>query len=100
MTATRNESRIDEFCEALGVDTSMYLRTVSPYLTSEQVRALAAHGFLIGAHTVTHRHLGGLPADEIEAESSNRPRSCVPSAGRIAFPLHFLFPGLVFRDLS
>lgn len=39
-----------------------------PTLRSAELRSLAAEGFEIGAHSVSHRTLSGLPAVEIERE--------------------------------
>ncbi len=67
--AWNEEPAIDATCDRLGVDTGEFLRTVRPYLTSAQVRALAAAGFTIGAHGTSHRLLGTMSeaeaADEI-----------------------------------
>lgn len=51
---------LDRMCDLLGVDTADFLRAQQPYLTVEQVRILAADGFTIGAHTVTHPPLGSI----------------------------------------
>ena len=68
-SATWNEEpAIDATCERLGVDTGEFLRTVRPYLTSAQVRALAAEGFTIGAHGTSHRMLGTMSEPDAAAD--------------------------------
>ena len=39
-----------------------------PLVTADQVRVLAAAGFEIGSHSVSHPRLAGLPADRLHAE--------------------------------
>lgn len=65
----RDEPRVDRIAALLGIDFDAYLREQRPYLTRRQVRRLAAEGFTIGAHTVTHTHLRRLPdAAAVECE--------------------------------
>ena len=54
--------------QRLALDEEAYLRDVKPYLTTEQVRELAAHGWSFGGHGVVHRHLQGLSHDELERQ--------------------------------
>ena len=68
-SATWNqEPAIDATCDRLDVDTGEFLRTVRPYLTSAQVRALAAAGFTIGAHGTSHRMLGTMSEADAAAD--------------------------------
>jgi peptidoglycan/xylan/chitin deacetylase (PgdA/CDA1 family) len=39
-----------------------------PFMSWDDVRALTASGFSVGSHTVSHRSLGALSADEVEYE--------------------------------
>jgi hypothetical protein len=48
----------DELCARMEVDTEAFLRDERPYMTSDQVRQLAAEGFTIGGHTRFHWQLG------------------------------------------
>lgn len=66
--AWTEEPAIDATCERLGVDTGEFLRTVRPYLTSDQVRGLAAAGFTIGAHGTSHQRLGTMSDPAAEAD--------------------------------
>jgi peptidoglycan/xylan/chitin deacetylase (PgdA/CDA1 family) len=68
-SATWNEEpAIEATCDRLGVDTGEFLRTVRPYLTSAQVRALASAGFTIGAHGTSHQMLGMMSEPDAEAD--------------------------------
>jgi peptidoglycan/xylan/chitin deacetylase (PgdA/CDA1 family) len=64
----QDERLIREACGLLNVDTDAYLQARKPYMTSEQVRQLAADGFTIGGHGLSHRRLQSLSDDEIERE--------------------------------
>jgi peptidoglycan/xylan/chitin deacetylase (PgdA/CDA1 family) len=45
---------LDDAAQLAGVDFAEFLRVERPYLTSQQVRALIADGFSIGAHSMDH----------------------------------------------
>lgn len=45
---------LDEIAKILDFDFSAYLKTASPYLTSEQVRELLRMGHSVGAHSIDH----------------------------------------------
>ena len=66
-----NNEYVTKICEMLGIDVENYLRTQKPYLSSEQIRQMAAEGFTIGAHSQSHRKLGHLSQEEIEKEIIN-----------------------------
>ena len=51
-----NESSIDQACALLGIDIEAELQGGKPYLTSDQIRQLAADGFIIGGHSLRHEH--------------------------------------------
>jgi peptidoglycan/xylan/chitin deacetylase (PgdA/CDA1 family) len=46
--------RLSRLCEEAGIDADAYLRTVKPYLTSDQVSDLIKKGFTIGSHSIDH----------------------------------------------
>jgi peptidoglycan/xylan/chitin deacetylase (PgdA/CDA1 family) len=87
------EGAIDAACAALGVDPAAFLRDERPYLTSDEVRALAADGFTVGGHGRTHVRLGTLGSRAaIEAEIAESCRVAMHLSGRghapFAFPFH------------
>ncbi len=57
-------SVLDRIAVLSGYDFTAYLKTVQPYLTSDQVRALLQDGFTIGAHSVDHPQYDSLPLGE------------------------------------
>jgi len=59
---------ITEVCRILEVDISSYLDESQPYLTTSQIKEMAADGFTIGAHGLSHRKLGFIPEVEMESE--------------------------------
>ncbi|MFL5577914.1 MAG: polysaccharide deacetylase family protein [Gemmatimonadaceae bacterium] len=95
------EATIDAACAAFGVDADAFLRERRPYLTSDEVRALAADGFTIGGHGRTHVRLGALPsAAAVEEEIVHSCRVAAQLAGRDRAPFAFPFHGAdVDRDL-
>lgn len=54
---SRDERILSEVSRILNVDVNEFLRESRPYLTTEQVRQLAADGFTIGAHGRRHARL-------------------------------------------
>jgi peptidoglycan/xylan/chitin deacetylase (PgdA/CDA1 family) len=63
-----NSEYVTKICDMLGIDIANYLRTRKPYLSRAQIRTMAAEGFTIGAHGLSHRKLGRLAPAEIERE--------------------------------
>jgi|SRR5579871_768469 len=64
--------RLAEMLRARGVAATFYV-PITPYqgrkaLSHADLRNLAAEGFEIGAHTVSHRHLWNLSPEELAAE--------------------------------
>ena len=55
---------LDAVARALDVDLDGYLERQRPYLSTEQVRAMAHNGFAIGAHSLDHPLYRRLPLDE------------------------------------
>jgi peptidoglycan/xylan/chitin deacetylase (PgdA/CDA1 family) len=63
-----DENLIDDICLALDIDWQSFLHRTKPYLTTDQILQMHHEGFIIGAHTQTHRKLIDLSLDEIETE--------------------------------
>jgi peptidoglycan/xylan/chitin deacetylase (PgdA/CDA1 family) len=96
------EGAIDAACAALGVDPAAFLRDDRPYLTSDEVRVLAADGFTIGGHGRAHVRLGTLLPSRaaIEAEIADSCRVAMRLSGRDHAPFAFPFHGAdLDRDL-
>jgi peptidoglycan/xylan/chitin deacetylase (PgdA/CDA1 family) len=55
---------LDDLADPAGVDYDHYLRTVQPYLTSEQIVSLAERGFSIGGHSIDHPYYADLNLQE------------------------------------
>jgi peptidoglycan/xylan/chitin deacetylase (PgdA/CDA1 family) len=63
-----SEPEIDRVCAALGVDVRRHLEENTPYLTTGDIRDLAAAGFTIGAHGRRHLSIGSLDEAAARAE--------------------------------
>lgn len=85
----RDEPKINEVCEAFGVDWRRYLETLRPYLDEAQVRALARDGFVIGAHGVDHLSAAEADDDALEAEIVNSCRVVRTWTGQDIVPFSF-----------
>lgn len=94
------EETLDRLCDIAGVDREAYLREHRPYLTSEQVRTLAADGFDIGAHGLRHVALGAFSHDEVRAEIVDSIAGVQTLTGADRIPFAFPYDGDgVDRDL-
>ena len=89
-----DEATIHSVCRALGVDWEAFLQEYQPYVTREQIRRMQGEGFTIGAHTLTHRKLRGLPREEIEREMAESCRRVMDITGQAVVP--FSFPHSAF----
>lgn len=95
------ERVLDGFCVRVGLDITSYLQARRPYLTSEQVRSLAAEGFTIGGHALRHVAIGSLHRpEEVEAHVVGACRHASGLAGTDHAPFAFPFDANgVDRDL-
>jgi peptidoglycan/xylan/chitin deacetylase (PgdA/CDA1 family) len=75
--------------EALGIDEEAYLNHTRPYLTTAQIQEMHQAGFTIGAHGLSHRKLGFVPRDEVEAEISGSCRFIQEITGEESVPFSF-----------
>jgi len=99
-------------CEILSVDIRNYLDKQQPYLSSEQIRLLAADGFTIGAHSRVHSKFNTLTSQQVEEEiigscqvveeiitpGKNQVSNRVPSTAGVPFAFPFSSQG-VNREL-
>ena len=94
MTAQPEDTaRLDELCERLGVDAEAYVGRVKPYLTAEQILALRADGFTIGAHSRSHRRLQEMSRAEAEEEIVESCRIIHNLTGEASVPFAFPYFG-------
>jgi peptidoglycan/xylan/chitin deacetylase (PgdA/CDA1 family) len=88
------DAELEQACALLGIDPRAYSSRRPIFMTSGQVRQLAADGFTIGAHGLTHRCLEGRSPAEIEREivaSCTRIRELT---GQRRVPFAFPYSGL------
>lgn len=88
-----DEGVIDMTAKMLGVDVKNYLKERQPYMTRQQVQALHADGFTIGAHTVRHAKLATLPAAEVESEIVDSARAVQQLTGQQRVSFSFPYSG-------
>lgn len=67
-----DEPALDAIAAAIDVDFATFLRRCRPYLEADELLALAADGFTIGAHSRSHPPYASLPfADQLEQTLSS-----------------------------
>jgi peptidoglycan/xylan/chitin deacetylase (PgdA/CDA1 family) len=88
-----DEAVMDKACYLLGLDPADYLATDRPYLTTEEVKILAADGFTIGAHGRRHSKLDLLQPSERAAEILGSCQSIQAITGQTTVPFAFPFSG-------
>jgi peptidoglycan/xylan/chitin deacetylase (PgdA/CDA1 family) len=91
------ESILDEICALLDVDVERYLQNQQPYMTSEDVRRLAAAGHTIGAHSRRHPKLNSLSEDAQAEEILESCRAVQGLTGQDQVPFAFPFSGYGVR---
>jgi peptidoglycan/xylan/chitin deacetylase (PgdA/CDA1 family) len=84
---------LDAVCTSLGVDADAYLRDVRPYLSSTEVRSLAADGFTIGAHGRSHLLLASIAPSNAEADIVESCAQVADLVGQASVPYAFPFNG-------
>ena len=85
-----DEKTLDRLCGLAAVDTERYLALRQPYMTTAQVRTLAADGFTIGGHALRHVALGAFPDTTIITEVVESCRVAARLSGATRVP--FAFP--------
>ena len=88
-----DEAVLDEICTLLEVDVAGYLQSQRPYLTSDEVRTLAAAGHTIGAHGRRHPKLNILPQAAQTEEIVESCRAVQALTGQDQVPFAFPFSG-------
>ncbi len=88
-----HEAILDEVCALLDVDIAGYLQSQRPYMTSEEVRGLAAAGHTIGAHSRRHPKLNILPQQAQTEEIVESCQAVQTLTGQPQVPFAFPFSG-------
>lgn len=86
-----DEGLIDEVAKFFELDFDDYLRSTRPYLTSDQVLALARAGFEFGAHSESHPYFHEMAVEDQEKQISASVdfiRSLGLPCRYFAFPFH------------
>jgi peptidoglycan/xylan/chitin deacetylase (PgdA/CDA1 family) len=63
-----DEPLLDEFAKFFELDFDEYLRRAKPYMTTDQIRALAHAGFEFGAHGHSHLHFNEASVEDQKQE--------------------------------
>ncbi|HVZ27346.1 MAG TPA: polysaccharide deacetylase family protein [Rhizomicrobium sp.] len=84
---------MERLCARLGVDARAYVEKTRPYLSREQARRLAADGFTLGAHSLSHRRLQSLAPEEAEREIAESCRLVAEITGQASVPFAFPYFG-------
>ncbi len=87
------EAVLDEACTLLDMDPAVYLTTNRPYLTTAEIKTLAADGFTIGAHSRSHPKLNLLKPAERAAEIIGSCEAVQAITGKETVPFAFPFSG-------
>ncbi|HTS12547.1 MAG TPA: polysaccharide deacetylase family protein [Candidatus Limnocylindrales bacterium] len=86
-----DEALIDEVARFFELDFDEYLRIAKPYLTTDQILALARDGFEFGGHSESHPYLQEMPIEDQKTqilESVRFIRSLGLPCRYFAFPFH------------
>jgi peptidoglycan/xylan/chitin deacetylase (PgdA/CDA1 family) len=88
-----HEPELDRFCELLGVDAVDYVRRRQVFMSSRQLKTLAAEGFTIGAHALSHHSLQTMSRDRIEREIVSSCEVVREVTGQKCVPFAFPYTG-------
>ena len=88
-----SEAEVDHACDLFGVDPADYFRQRPLYLTSDQVRRLAADGFTVGGHGLSHLKLQRMDRDQIEREIVTSCQVVHDLTGQKRVPFAFPYSG-------
>jgi peptidoglycan/xylan/chitin deacetylase (PgdA/CDA1 family) len=85
---------INAIASALSIDLARYASAKKPFLTSDQTKQLAAEGFTIGGHGVTHTRLDLLPELEARREIVESCKTVRELTGQEHVPFAFPHNGM------
>ena len=84
---------LDQLSRRLDVNAAEYVDKFKPYLSTEQILQLRSDGFVIGAHSCSHRRLQDLPVEEAEREIVESCRVIQELTGQASVPFAFPYFG-------
>jgi peptidoglycan/xylan/chitin deacetylase (PgdA/CDA1 family) len=88
-----NGSELDLICEVLKVDAIKYTRQRKIFMTSDELKTLAAEGFTIGGHGLSHNMLQRMSRDRIEQEIVSSCQTVRDITGQRRVPFAFPYSG-------
>ncbi len=90
----QDEATIDLVCQRLEICTKTFLQERQPYLTRDEIKTLAADGFTIGAHSLSHARFSEMDSfEEIEHEIAGSCKVVAELTGAHKVPFAFPFSG-------
>jgi peptidoglycan/xylan/chitin deacetylase (PgdA/CDA1 family) len=89
-----NTPLVDMAGKMLGLDFASFVQDRRVYLASDEIREMAAQGFTIGSHSISHPKMNALSADEMEVEVLGSVRFVRELTGADVVP--FSFPHSAF----
>ena len=89
----RQADLVFDFARLLDIDPQQFARTTQPFMSAAQVRDLAADGFTVGAHTMSHRPASELSENEVTHEIAESCRAVRAMTGVASVPFAFPFSG-------
>ena len=92
--AEAGEPEIERACALLEVNLKAFAARRPLFMSSKQVRQLAADGFTVGAHGLNHRSLEGRDPGAIEAEIVASCEAVRAISGQARVPFAFPYRGL------
>ena len=95
----RNDDAIgmERACELLRVDVAAYRLSRRLFVSSSQVKQMAAEGFTIGAHGINHRSLVGRSPESIAQEIVYSAQAIRDLTGQAHVPFAFPYEGLAIN---
>lgn len=84
---------MERACKLLDIDPGTYTRTKPVYMTSDEVRRLAAEGFTVGGHGVGHEPLQGMDEESLASEIVESCRAVRDLTGQDRVPFAFPYEG-------
>lgn len=88
---------IERACKLLRVDAAAYRESHRLFVSSAQVKQMAADGFTIGAHGINHRSLVGRSPESVAREIVDSAQAIRDLTGQAHVPFAFPYEGLAIN---